>query len=79
MRSYWTVVIVLAFHSDNPSLNPGEAYSWFLYSLCFKRTKENKKRPGWLILLKNPVDAEPDEIKSWISVDGPRLRSLTSQ
>ena len=36
------VVSVLASYSDDPSLNPAEAYSFFC-KYCLKRTKINKK------------------------------------
>ena len=32
------VVSVLAFYSNDPGLNPAEAYSLFLYNLCLKIT-----------------------------------------
>ena len=38
------VVSVLAFYSDNPSLNPAEICD-FSVKLSLKRTKINKKRP----------------------------------
>ena len=36
------MVSALTFYSDDPSLNPAEAHS-FLYNLCLKGTKINKK------------------------------------
>ena len=45
-RGVGQVVSVLAFYSNNLSLNPAEAYSFFLKILSLKRTKINKKRPG---------------------------------
>ena len=39
------VVSMLAFYSDDPSLNPAEAYS-FSETLCLKRMKIKQKRPG---------------------------------
>ena len=49
----WAVVVVKcwAFYSDDPSLNPAEVDSFYSVN-CLKRTKINKKRPGWLIFLK---------------------------
>ena len=38
------VVIVLDFHSNDPSLNPAEAYT-FPANCGLKRMKINKKRP----------------------------------
>ena len=40
------VVSVLAFYSDDPGLNPAEAYCFFLQNLCLKRTKIYKEIPG---------------------------------
>ena len=37
------MVSVLAFSSDDPSSNPAEAYSFFLYNLCLKIMKINNK------------------------------------
>ena len=39
------VVRVLAFYSDDPSLNPAEVYN-FSVKLLLKRTKINKKEAG---------------------------------
>ena len=39
------VVSVLAFYSDDPSLNPAEVYN-FSVKLLLKRTKINKKEAG---------------------------------
>ena len=39
------VVGVLAFYSDNPSLNPAEAYN-FSVIFVFEKNEKNKKRPG---------------------------------
>ena len=44
-RAVVVVVSVLAFYSDDPSLNPDEAYSFFLQNLGLKRKKIYKKRP----------------------------------
>ena len=38
------VVSMLAFYSDDPSLNPAEAYSFLCKNCVWKRTKINKKR-----------------------------------
>ena len=38
------VVSVFAFYSDDPSLSPAEAYSFFCNNLCLKRTKIGR---GW--------------------------------
>ena len=43
------VVSVLAFYSNDPGLNPAEAYRFFLYNLCLKITKLTKRGWGWLI------------------------------
>ena len=40
------MVSVLAFYSDNPSSNPAEVHN-FSVKLLLKRTKINKKRPGF--------------------------------
>ena len=46
------VVIVLAFYSDDPSLNPAEAYSFFC-KIVFEKNEKNKKRGlGWPTLNK---------------------------
>ena len=37
------VVSVITFNSDDPSLNPAEAYSFFCKICVWKRTKRNKK------------------------------------
>ena len=37
------VVNVLALYSNDLSSNPDEAYSFFLYNLCSKRTKKQKE------------------------------------
>ena len=43
------VVSVLAFYSDNPSLNPAEAYS-FSVKIVFEKTKNKQKiGRGWPI------------------------------
>ena len=39
------VVSVLAFYSDNPSLNPADVYKFYV-KLELRRTKANKKRPA---------------------------------
>ena len=39
------VVSVLAFYSDDPSLNPAEVYSFYSVN-CLKRTKINEKEAG---------------------------------
>ena len=39
------VVSVITFNSDDPSLNPAEAYSFFPENLSLNRIKINKKRP----------------------------------
>ena len=39
------MVSVLAFYSDDPSLNPAEVYN-FSVKLLLKRTKINKKEAG---------------------------------
>ena len=39
------LVSVLAFYSDNPSLNTAEVYSVFNKNVVGKRTKIDKKRP----------------------------------
>ena len=45
------VVSVLAFYSDNPSLNPAEAYS-FSVKIVFEKTKNKQKiGRGWPIFL----------------------------
>ena len=46
------VVSVITFNSDDPSLNPAEAYSFFVKFVFEKERKETKKRP-WLDHLKN--------------------------
>ena len=40
------MVSALACYSDDPSSNPADTYSFFLYNLCLKRKKINKKKPG---------------------------------
>ena len=40
------MVSLLAFYSDNSSLNPADAYSYFCKILCLKRIKINKKDAG---------------------------------
>ena len=45
------MISVLAFNFGDMSLNPAEAYI-FLQNLCLKRTKINKKRPGFAKLKK---------------------------
>ena len=39
------VVTVLAFHSNDTSLNPAEVYSFYSVN-CLKRTNINKKEAG---------------------------------
>ena len=41
----------MAFFSNEPSLNPAEVYSFYDVR-CSKRTKIDKKRPGWPFLNK---------------------------
>ena len=53
------VVSVLAFYSDDPSLNPGKAWS-FLQNFCLKRTN-NPKEAGWAYLI-NPCDSGCDSV-----------------
>ena len=45
------MISVLAFNFGDMSSNPAEAYI-FLQNLCLKRTKINKKRPGFAKLKK---------------------------
>ena len=49
------VVSMLAFHSNNPSSNPPDAYSFFCKKLCLKRSKLCKKRPGLVHFLKKQI------------------------
>ena len=44
------VVLVLAFYSDNPSLNPAETYSFFSVKFVFEKNEIKQKRGrGWPI------------------------------
>ena len=52
------MVSVVAFNSDDSSLNPSEAYN-FSVILSLKRTKINKKRPGLSHFLKIPTENTP--------------------
>ena len=54
------VVSVLAFHSDDSSLNAAEVYSFYSVG-CLKRKKINKKRLGLAHLLKNSFDTYSDD------------------
>ena len=63
------VVTVLASYSDDPSLNPAEAYSFFC-KYCLKRTKINKKEAVVWPIRKN---AEIVRVRMY-----PRLATLTS-
>ena len=75
-RGVGQVVSVLAFYSNNLSLNPAEAYSFFLKNLSLKRTKINKKRPGLAHFIKSHLVNSDDIIV--IFVCGERLRSYFS-
>ena len=44
----WTIVVVklsacLPFISDDPSLNPADAYSFFMYNFCSKELNKQKE------------------------------------
>ena len=56
------VVSVVAFYTS-PSLNPADDYSFSVKFVFEKRTKRNKKRPGWplkknLALYRLPREAQ---------------------
>ena len=46
------MVSELPFYSDDPGSNPAEVYNFSVIWL-FRRTKRNKKRPGWPFLKNN--------------------------
>ena len=46
------VVIVLAFYSDDPSLNPAEAYSFFCKIVFEKNENKQERGLGWPTLNK---------------------------
>ena len=61
------VVRVLAFHSDDPSSNPAEAYSFF-FKIVFEKNENKQKEAGvGPIFFKKINLKENYNINSWLT------------
>ena len=49
------MVSVLAFHSDDPSSNPADAYSFSVQIVFEKNENKHKRGRGWTIFLKKTM------------------------